>query len=83
MNLSIPAYFSSFRTRFKIILSDYESGYTTISVRDTDERERFRYFTAEDITFYSDLLDGYVPKTINIRTEKFSGKIKIEFRRTL
>jgi hypothetical protein len=28
-------------------------------------------------------IDRYIPKTITIRTEKFSGKLKIEFRRTL
>ena len=83
MNLSVPAYFSSIRTRFNVTLIDYESGYISISVEDYDERERFRYFVAEDVSYHSDLLDGYVLKTINIRTERFSGKIRIEFRKTL
>ncbi|MGB5287083.1 MAG: hypothetical protein WBQ32_09840 [Ignavibacteriaceae bacterium] len=83
MNLSVPAYFSSFRTRFNVTLVDYESGYISIAVEDFDELERFRYFVAEDVSYHSDLLDGYVLKTINIRTENFSGKIKVEFRKTL
>lgn len=83
MNLSVPAYFSSFRTRFNVTLIDYESGYISIAVEDYDEQERFRYFVAEDVSYHSDLLDGYLLKTINIRTENFSGKIKVEFRKTL
>ena len=83
MNLSVPAYFSTIRTRFNVTLIDYESGYLSISVEDYDERERFRYFVAEDVSYHSDLLDGYVLKTINIITERFSGKIRIEFRKTL
>jgi hypothetical protein len=83
MNLSVPAYFNSIRTRFNVTLIDYESGYISIAVDDYDKQERFRYFVAEDVSFHSDLLDGYVLKTINIRTVNFSGKIKVEFRKTL
>ena len=82
MSLSVPAYFNSIRTRFNVTLIDYESGYVSVTVQDYDERERFRYFLAEDITYHSDVLDGYVLKTINIRTENFSGKLKIEFYKT-
>ena len=83
MSLSVPASFNSFRTRFNVTLIDYESGYISIAVKDYDQQERFRYFVAEDVSFHSDLLDGYVLKTINISTVNFSGKIKVEFRKTL
>ncbi len=83
MDLSVPAYFSSIRTRFNVTLIDYESGYISIAVEDNDKTERFRYFASEDVSFHSDLLDGYVLKTINIRANDFSGKIKVEFRKTL
>lgn len=83
MNLSVPASFNSFRTRFNVTLIDYESGYISITVKDFDQQERFRYFVAEEVSFHSDLLDGYVLKTINISTVNFSGKIKAEFRKTL
>ena len=83
MNLSVPASFNSFRTRFNVTLIDYESGYISITVKDYDQQERFRYFVAEEVSFHSDLLDGYVLKTINISTVNFSGKIKAEFRKTL
>ena len=83
MNLVVPAYFNSFRARFNVTLIDYETGYISIAVEDMESRERFRYFLAEDVSYHSDLLDGYVLKTIKIRTENFSGKIKIEFRKTL
>jgi len=83
MNLSVPASFNSYRTRFNVTLIDYESGYISITVKDYDQQERFRYFVAEEVSFHSDLLDGYVLKTINISTVNFSGKIKAEFRKTL
>ena len=83
LNLSVPASFNSYRTRFNVTLIDYESGYISITVKDFDQQERFRYFVAEEVSFHSDLLDGYVLKTINISTVNFSGKIKAEFRKTL
>jgi hypothetical protein len=83
MNLTVPSIFTSIRTRFNITLIDYESGYTRISVQDYNSVERFRYFIADEVNYHSELLDGYVPTNINIHTENFSGKVKIEFRRTL
>ncbi len=83
MNMSVPIYFSSSKTRFNIQLIDYESGYANISVQDLSNRERFRYFAAEEVSYYTELLDGYIPTTISIYTDNFSGKIKVEFRKTL
>jgi hypothetical protein len=83
MSLSVSAYFNSFRTRFNATLVDYETGYISVSVEDFEERERFRYFLAEDISYHSDLLDGFVLKTIKIKTVNFSGKLKLEFNKTL
>jgi len=83
MNMSVPIYFSSSKTRFNVRLIDYESGYTNISVLDLSKIERFRYFIAEEVSYHTELLDGYVPTTIIIYTDNFSGKIKIEFRKTL
>lgn len=83
MNLSVTLYFSSARTRFNVTLVDYESGHTNISVQDISDIERFRYYIAEEVSYHTELLDGYVPTTININTENFSGKIKIEFRKIL
>jgi hypothetical protein len=83
MNLSASANFNSFRARFNVTLIDYETGYLSVAVEDNDNRQRFNYFLAEYVSYHSDLLDGYMLKTIKIRTENFSGKIKIEFRKTL
>jgi hypothetical protein len=82
MSLSVATYFSSPRTRFNIRLIDYESGYANVIVQDISKIERFRYYAAEEVSYHSELLDGYIPTTINISTENFSGKIKIEFRKT-
>ena len=83
MNLNIPSLFSSLRTRFSIKLVDYKSGYASISAQDYNSIERFRYFIADEIAYDTELLDGFVPENIKIRTENLSGKIKIEFRKTL
>ena len=83
MNLSVPLYFSSAKTRFNVILIGYETGYTNISVQDISNIERFSYFLAEEVSYHTELLDGYVPTTININTDNFTGKIKIEFRKIL
>ena len=83
MNLSVPLYFSAARTRFNISLIGYESGYTNISVQDISNIERFKYYIAEEVSYHTELLDGYVPTTIDINMENFSGKIKIEFRKIL
>jgi len=83
MSLSVPIYFSSARTRFNVRLIDYESGYINVSVQDLSKIERFRYYIAEEVSYHTELLDGYVPTTININTDNFSGKIKIEFRKIL
>lgn len=83
MNMSIPPNFTSVKTRFNIKLIDYGSGYTTISVLDNNSVERFRYFAGDEVTYDSELLDGFVPVSIQIRTSDFSGKLRIEFRKTL
>ena len=83
MDLSVPAYFNSYRTRFNVTLIDYETGYISIAVEDMNNNERFRYFLADNVSYHSDILDGYVLNTIKIRTENFSGKIKVEFRKSL
>lgn len=83
MSLTVPLYFSAARTRFNVRLIDYESGYLNVSVQDLSKIERFRYYIAEEVSYHTELLDGYVPATISINTDNFSGKIKIEFRKTL
>ena len=83
MNLNIPPNFTSVKTRFNIKLIDYGSGYTTISVLDNNSVERFRYFAGDEVTYDSELLDRFVPVSIQIRTSDFSGKLRIEFRKTL
>jgi hypothetical protein len=83
MDLIVSASFTSIRTRFNVTLVDYVSGYTNVSVKDYNSRERFRYFIADDVSYHSELLDGYVLKDIKIHTENFTGKVRIEFRRTL
>jgi hypothetical protein len=82
MDLSVPVNFNSNRTRFNVTLIDYESGYISVVAQDFDNRKRFRYFLAAEVSYHSDLLDGYVLKTVNIQTENFTGKLRIEFNRT-
>lgn len=82
MDLRVPIYFSSVRTRFNVTLAEYQSGYARISVQDFNTTEKFRFLIAEDVAYHTELLDGFVPATLFIHTENFTGKLKIEFRKT-
>lgn len=78
MDLSVPASFNSTTVRISVTMIDYSNGYINISVKDYQERERYRHFMNENTELYTDLLDGYIPKTIEIRAQNFSGKVKIQ-----
>jgi hypothetical protein len=83
MDLTVFPSINSSRSRINVTLKDYQTGYAKVSIKDYDNRERYSYFAAEDISYYSEIIDGYVPKLVSIKTENFSGKIKIELRKTL
>lgn len=44
MDMSVPLYLNSIRTRFSIKLIGYESGYTSVAVQDNHDMEKFSYF---------------------------------------
>ena len=83
MDLNVSSIFTSIKTRFSIKLVDYEGGYTKVTAQDYNSNQRFNYFAADEVLYDSELLDGYVPQNIVIRTSNFTGKLKIEFRKTL
>jgi len=69
--------FNGSSSRVNITLLDYSQGYANMIIKDVDQRERYRYQMAENIPLYSDLTNGYIPKTIEINTYDFTGKLKI------
>ena len=83
MDLTVSPFINSSRSRINVTLIDYQTGYARVSIKDYNNRERYSYFAAEDISYHSEIIDGYVPEAVNIKTENFSGKIKIELRKTL
>jgi hypothetical protein len=83
MDLTVFPFINSSRSRINVTLIDYQTGYAKVSIKDYDNRERYSYFAAEDISFYTDIIDGYVPEAVNITTDNFSGKIKIELRKSI
>jgi len=83
MDLNVPSIFTSIKTRFSIKLVDYDDGYAKVTAQDHNSNQRFNYFAADEVIYDSELLDGYVPQNIKIRTYNFTGKLKIEFRKTL
>jgi len=78
MNLSAPATFNSSASKISITLNGHESGTVFISIRDAANRERYTHSLAQDVSFYTDIMDGFVPDIIHIRTESFSGKLRIQ-----
>lgn len=83
MDLTVSPFINSSRSRINVTLIDYQTGYARVSIKDYNNRERYSYFAAEDISYHSEIIDGYVPEAVSIKTENFSGKIKIELRKTL
>ena len=83
MDLTVFPFINSSRSRINVTLIDYQTGYARVSIKDYNNLERYSYFAAEDISYYSEIIDGYVPEAVSIKTENFSGKIKIELRKTL
>lgn len=83
MNLTVFPSINSTRSRINVTLIDYQSGYVKITMNDYQDQVRYSYFTAGDVNFYSETIDGYIPKSVNIRAENFGGKIKIELRKSL
>ena len=78
MNLSVPATLNSSASRISITLNDHESGTVSISIRDSENRERYNHSLAEDVSYFTDLMDGFVPDRVQIRTDSFSGKLRIQ-----
>ncbi len=76
--LVIPAYISGNSSRINITLVNYNSGYANIIIKDSQGSERYRHFMAEDISMFTDVTEGYMPKTIEIRTFEFTGDLKIK-----
>jgi hypothetical protein len=76
--LIIPAYINGNSSIINVTLIDYNGGYAKMTIRDSDDIERYRYFMAEDISMFSDITEGYVPKKIEIKTFEFTGNLKIK-----
>ncbi len=73
--------FNSTLTRISITLIDYESGYVNVVLKDFAQVERFRYYVDEDVNLYTEVIDGYLPNTIDIKLQELSGKLKVQLSR--
>jgi len=81
MNISTLTSFNTTLARISFTLIDYESGYVNVSVKDFNEVERFRYFADEDVNLFTEVINGYLPNTIDIRMQGFSGKLRVQLSR--
>jgi hypothetical protein len=79
--LTIPSEIHGSSARISVTLFNYSRGYANIVIRDSENAERYRYFMAEEISMHSDVTEGYIPKTIEIRTFEFTGNLKITLTR--
>lgn len=73
--------FSGTLARVSVTLIDYKSGYVSVSVKDFNQVERFRYFANNDINLYTEVLAGYMPNIIEIKMQALSGKLKVQLSR--
>ena len=83
VNVINRTYIASFTSRISISIADHSSGYVSISVIDVDENSRFSYFGNDEESLFSEALIGYIPARIRIRASDFSGKLKVEVRKTI
>jgi len=81
MSFSALASFNTTLARISVTLVDHESGYVNISVKDLNDVERFRYFVDDDVSLFTEVIDGYLPNTINIRMQELDGKLKVQLSR--
>ena len=80
-SITALASFNTTFTRVSVTLVDYKSGYANVTVKDLDEIERFRYFANEDVNLFTEVINGYLPNSINIRMQDLSGKLKVQLSR--
>ena len=81
INISAPASFNTTLARISVTLVDHESGNVNVSVKDLDDIERFRYFVNEDVSLFTEVINGYLPNSIDIRMQELSGKLKVQLSR--
>ena len=81
INISALASFNTTLARISVTLVDHESGYVNVIVKDLNDIERFRYFVNTDVNLYTEVIDGYLPNSIDIRLEELSGKLKVQLSR--
>ena len=81
MSISAIASFNTTLARISVTLVDYESGYANVSVKDINDVERFRYFADDDVSLFTEVIDGYLPNTIDIRMQELSGKLRVQLSR--
>lgn len=67
--------------RISVTLIDHELGYVNLSVKDFNNVERFSYFADDDVSLFTEVIDDYLPSSIDIRMQKFSGKLKVQLSR--
>ena len=70
--------FTSFTTRIIITINDYSSGSIRIRIKDNQSNDRFSYSGSKDEELYTELLEGFIPDLVEIKTTDFSGKLKIQ-----
>ena len=81
MSISALTSFNTTLARISVTLVDHEAGYVNISVKDFNNIERFRYFVDEDVSLFTEVIDGYLPNTIDIRMQELSGKLRVQLSR--
>ncbi len=77
-NLTIPTYINGNSSRVNITLAEYSNGYAQIIIRDSEGSERYSYFMNENISMFTDVTEGYSPRSIEIKTVNFTGNLKIK-----
>lgn len=70
--------FTTYASRIIITITDYSSGSIRIKVKDSQSVNRFSYLGNNEEEFYTELLNGFIPYSIEFTANNFTGKVKIQ-----
>jgi len=78
VDYSRQADFTSLTSRISITISDYSSGSVKFQIRDNQLNSRFSYLGNKNVESYTEVLDGFVPISVELQAANFTGKLKIQ-----
>ena len=82
INIANNVHFSSSTSIISVSINDYSSGSITVKIADSQMSNRFNYLGNDDERFYTESLIGFVPVSVSISSDNFTGNFQLELHST-